>query len=121
MPGVTEPMIAEALAVRDGVIFANLRGFKHVVVETDNLEVVNLWNTRLNSRSVVAPIILEIKELSASFHSFVIQHVSRSANGPAHLCAKRACMVAMTESWLTETPSFLINSLLADRSENAFV
>lgn len=41
-PGVTDPLIAEALAARDGVIFANLRGFSHVVLETDSLEVVNL-------------------------------------------------------------------------------
>lgn len=114
-------MIAEALAVRDSVVFANLRGFLHVVLETDSLEVVNLWNTRLNSRSVVAPTLLEIDELSASFHSFVIQRVSRSANGSAHLCAKRACMVTATESWLTETPSFLISSLLADCPANVFV
>ena len=41
--GVTDPLIAEALAVRDGVIFARLRGFSHVLLETDCLEVVSLW------------------------------------------------------------------------------
>lgn len=51
-----------------------------MVLETDSLEVVNLWNTRRNSRSAVTPILQEIDELSASFTSFVFQHVSRSAN-----------------------------------------
>ncbi|KAE8794557.1 Casein kinase I-2-like protein [Hordeum vulgare] len=120
-PGVTDSMITEALIVRDGVIFANLIGFLHVLLETDNMEVVNLWNTRLNSRSVVAPILLEIDELCASFHSSVIQHVSRSANGSAHLCARSAFAVTATESWLTKTPSFLIRSLLADCPANTFV
>lgn len=68
----------------------------------------------------MAPIFLEIDELSTRFTTYVIQHLSRSANGPAHLCAKRACTMPVIESWLTETPSFMISSLLADCSTNAF-
>ena len=94
------------------MIFAKLRGYTHVTVETGCLEVVNLWNSRLTDRSVIAPILAEVGELSLSFFSFVIQHVSRPANGPAHLCAKRACTLSVTESWLDKTPSFLVSSLL---------
>ena len=119
-PGVTDPVIAKALALRDGVIFANARGYTHVVMETNCWEVVNLWKTRLNSRSVVASILSEIGELALSFTFFIIQHVNMSANSPEHLCAKRACTLAVTESWLTETPSFLTSSLLTDCSANTF-
>jgi hypothetical protein len=90
-------------------------------METDCLEAVQLWNTRHSYRSVVAPILLEIGELASSFISFSIQHVLRTANFPAHLCAKRASTLVVAESWLVETLSFLISSLLADCSENAFV
>jgi hypothetical protein len=38
--GVTDLLIAETLAIRDGVIFAKLRGFTRVVLETDCLEAV---------------------------------------------------------------------------------
>jgi hypothetical protein len=62
-PGVTDSLVAEALALWDGVLFARLRGYRRVVMET---EVVNLWNTRCGSRSVVAPILLELEELSTS-------------------------------------------------------
>lgn len=41
-PKVMDPLIAESLSPRDGVIFAKLRGYSHVVMETDCLEVVNL-------------------------------------------------------------------------------
>ena len=119
--GVTDPLIAEALALREGVIVANLRGFKKIIMETDCLEVVNLWNTRHGSRSIVAPILLQIGELCNNFDVFILQHVTRSANGPAHLCAKRASTLNVTESWLEMTPSFLISSLLVDCSANAFV
>lgn len=40
--GVTDPLVPEALALREGVVFAQLRGFVRVEMETDNLEVVNL-------------------------------------------------------------------------------
>jgi hypothetical protein len=101
-PGVTDPFIAEAMAVRDGVIFASLRGFSNVIVETDCSEVANLWTTRHDSRSVVAPILLEIGELSGSFISFDIRHIVRSANGPAHICA----------CWLTVRRTLLSNKAL---------
>ncbi|KAM3412112.1 hypothetical protein ACQJBY_003659 [Aegilops geniculata] len=90
-------------------------------METDCLEIVNLWNTRHNSFSVVAPLLIEIGELAASFTSFVIQHVNRSADVPAHLCAKHACTLLVTESWTGSRPSFLLTSLLADDARSSFV
>jgi hypothetical protein len=77
MFGITDPLIVEALALREGVIFANLRGFQNMVLEMDCLEVVNLWNTRHGSRTIVASIIQEIGELVLSFSSISIQHVMR--------------------------------------------
>ncbi|KAE8767807.1 Alanyl-tRNA synthetase [Hordeum vulgare] len=88
--GVIDPLVAEALALREGVRFARLQGFSRVVLETDSLELVQLWLLRDNSRSVVAPIMDEIGENVAFFSSFCIQHCNRAANTPAHLCAKHA-------------------------------
>ena len=92
-----------------------------MIMETDCQELVQLWNTRHNSRSIVAPILDEIGELAFDFSFFEIQHVTRSANLPAHLCAKRACTLNVTDCWLDETPSFLVSSLLADCRDNSFV
>ena len=83
-------MIAEVLALRDGVIFAKLRGMMRVMMEVDCKEVVDLWDSRFGSRAVVAPILQEIGGLASSFISFDIKHVIRSANTPAHLCAEHA-------------------------------
>ena len=107
--------------MREGVIFANLRVFLNVVLKTDCLEVVNLWKTRHDSRSVVAPILIEMGELAGSLNSFAIHHVVRSANGPAHICAMQACTIDVTESWIDNVPSFLTSSLLADCSADAFI
>ena len=97
--GVSDPLIMEALSLREGVRFATLRGFQHVIMEVDCLELVSLWETRHNSRSIVAPVLLEIGELSSFFTTFDVIHVSRSANLPAHLCAKYACTLNVTERW----------------------
>ena len=107
--------------MRDGVLYAKLRGLNKVVMEMDCKEVVDLWKTCHNSRSVVAPILLEIGDLSASFSSFIIQHTSRLSNLPAHLCAKRACSLQVTEAWTNDVPTFLVSSHMADYARCAFV
>ncbi|KAE8801078.1 Alanyl-tRNA synthetase [Hordeum vulgare] len=68
--GVTDPLIAETLALREGVILASLRGFPDVVMETDCQEVVNLSHDRRDGRFVVAAILFEIEELSLTFSFF---------------------------------------------------
>ena len=75
--GISDPLIMEAFSMRDGVLFATLRGLSHVIMEVDCAELVTLWNTRDSSRSIVAPILLEIGELSNHFISFDIQHINR--------------------------------------------
>jgi hypothetical protein len=70
------------------------------------LEIVNLWNSRHGCRSVVAPVLEEVGELVCRFNSFTIQHVLRSANNSAHLCAKLACTLMGTSSWLDCIPIF---------------
>ena len=92
----------------------------HVIMETDCLEAVNLWNSCYTNRSMIEPILYEIGELALSFTSFSIQHVMRTTNGPAHLCAKHCGTLNVTESWLDTTPSFLTRNLLSDCSANAF-
>lgn len=91
-PGITDPLVNEGLAVWDGVIFAKIRGYKKIGVETDCMDTVNLWNSRLDTRTLVAPILSEIGELTLSFSFFAIQHVMQSANMSDHLRAKASTL-----------------------------
>ena len=113
--GVTDPLIAEALALRDGVVFATLRGFPRVMMEVDCKVLVDAWDSRSGSRAVIAPILQEIEGLSSSFSSFVIQHVPRSSNTLAHLCAKHACTLVISSVWMEHPPSFLVSGLVPER------
>ena len=49
--GVSDPLMMECLSLRDGVRFACLRGFQHVIMEVDCLELVKFWQTRHNCGS----------------------------------------------------------------------
>lgn len=53
--------------MREGARFAKLCGLTRVIMEVGCLEMVDLWNTRHNSCSTVAPILLEIGELASDF------------------------------------------------------
>ena len=65
-PGITDPLVA------DGIIFAKLRGFSHVVLEANCLEVVDLWISRHGSHLVATPLRVKVGELAVSFQSFDI-------------------------------------------------
>ncbi|KAE8792398.1 Alanyl-tRNA synthetase [Hordeum vulgare] len=112
--GVTDPLVAETLALREGAHFARLRGILKVILETYSLELVQLWHLRHNSRSVVAPILDVIGENVDFFSSFCVQHCNRAANMPAHLCAKQASIREVSECWMPSQPSFLVTCLQAD-------
>ena len=55
--GVSDPLMMECLSLRDGVCFACLRGFPHVIMEVNCLELVKFWQSCHNSRSIVAPLL----------------------------------------------------------------
>jgi hypothetical protein len=84
-----------------------------VVMETDSLELVNLWKNRATQRSELAPILYDIQEKVSSFASFSVVHVSRSANQAAHACASFAVSSAF-EVWVEFPPSFLLKPLQND-------
>ncbi|KAF7061821.1 hypothetical protein CFC21_068485 [Triticum aestivum] len=83
-------------------------------MEIDFLELVNVWKSRGNSRSIVAPILEELEEISASFASLTVTHIGRSCNVPAHQCARLACSLDGTESWIDPSPEFLRSCLRTD-------
>jgi ribonuclease HI len=113
-PGIVDPLTAEALALRDGAIFAQARNFRQVDFETDCSELVRLWDTRRMNKPVISPILEEVSILSLGFENFSISFARRSSNTSAHSCARYACMNNMAGNWVDVSPVFLQNSLRAD-------
>ena len=112
--GISEPLVIEALALRDAVLFAKENLYGRVTFESDCAELVRLWFDRNNQRAIIAPLLQEIEELSIHFVSFSIKHVRRSANSVAHECARYACVHHASMVWVGASPQFLKHCIQAD-------
>jgi hypothetical protein len=82
-----------------------------VIMETDSMELVNLWNKREVQRSEFTPLFHEVQEVASS--SFCVVYTKRSANRVAHACAKFAFSSAF-DVWANDPPSFLLQALQDD-------
>ena len=61
-------------------------GLCRVALETDCLQVVQLWKKKESQRSIMDPILKEIEEISLAFQEFSFSFISRSSN-KVHLLA----------------------------------
>ena len=86
--GISDPLTAEALGLRDGVLFTKEQGFAQV----DCYELVRRWTDRKNDRSIIRPILDEISELGEIFISFSVVFARREPNQAAHSCTRYAVL-----------------------------
>jgi hypothetical protein len=84
---VASTLVMETEAGRDSV---RLAFRQRMILETDSLELVKIWNDLSIGRSTISSVCQEIRELSGFFTSFELVHVKRSASEGAHLCAHKA-------------------------------
>jgi hypothetical protein len=84
-----------------------------VIMETDSLELVNLWNHRATQRSEFAPILQDIQDLASSFASFLVMYARLTTNRAAHVCAQFAAS-SLFEVWANVPLSFLLQILRDD-------
>ena len=104
---VSNSMMMEAYAIRDGVRLAGDIGLTDIIVESDAQQLVKLWDSMAFDRSEVAPILNEVLVLSESFRFFKLVFVAREANELAHLCAKQASSNRRRCLWINFVPPFL--------------
>jgi hypothetical protein len=91
--------LAEALAIRRVVAFAQEKGFSEIILGSDCLSALQRLNSSVTDRSSMGPVIEDIK-LSRSFSSCEFRHVPRELNVAAHQLA-RGCVSSVQSG---ETP-----------------
>ncbi|KAL4333862.1 hypothetical protein GQ457_07G011430 [Hibiscus cannabinus] len=74
---VSDGFMAEALACKDAVQVAKDMRFSEVIIEGDSLTVVKKLNSTIHDSSIIAPIIVDIKDLAKSFSSISFHFVRR--------------------------------------------
>lgn len=84
---VTSPLIAEALALRSGIITAVDMGISDLQMLSDNLKLVRVINNGMQNSEIYG-IVKDIQQISSAFVDITFSHVFRSLNGEADTLAK---------------------------------
>jgi ribonuclease HI len=110
---VGSALLAEAEGLRDGVRLTPEGITKHIILETDSLELVSLWKNKDKYRSEVTAILRDVEEMLSTMPPAKIIHTQRSANFAAHLCVQHASTCSQSFVW-SFPPSFLLQCLQSD-------
>ncbi|KAL4332661.1 hypothetical protein GQ457_07G043390 [Hibiscus cannabinus] len=113
---VADAFVAEALACRQAVRFAKDLGFSRVVIEGDSLIVIKKLNSDAVDRSLICPIVHDIKVLSKDFNSISFCFVRRRANKAAHALARECRSFSGPCYWIEEAPTATMVECELDRS-----
>ncbi|XP_074265990.1 uncharacterized protein LOC141588447 [Silene latifolia] len=111
-----EPVVAEAVAMLDGLQEALDRGHRNVVVESDCLHVVDAVKGKRKGRSTFSLIIDAIISLCNSFISVIFLHTSRVNNCVAHALGHIRPHVIGKTTWLDSLPPVANDAVKFDLS-----
>ncbi|XP_019167154.1 PREDICTED: uncharacterized protein LOC109162903 [Ipomoea nil] len=108
--GVLTSREAEALAIRDSLIWLRSHTESNILVETDSQQVVQCYNSNLGDSSFHL-LLADIKNLMSMFAHSSLVFVKRSANQAAHLLVRQSVSVSGCSEWFMNPPlSFVILS-----------
>uniref|UniRef100_A0ACD5UMW3 Uncharacterized protein n=1 Tax=Avena sativa TaxID=4498 RepID=A0ACD5UMW3_AVESA len=105
------PELAEAMAVRFALSFAQDEGLDNLILASDCLSVVQSAKASTRDRPLCGPVLEDIKSLMASFNSCSIRHVYRGQNVAAH-CLARSSDDSSLSIWRGVSPVFRIQFVL---------
>ncbi|KAL5779271.1 hypothetical protein ACOSQ2_010008 [Xanthoceras sorbifolium] len=113
--GVLKLDIAEAKALLFGVSMALDGGFSSFLIESDVTSIINYLISGILPSSEIDVVLENILLLLESFGAvFSFSHISRSANGVAHVLAKFSFDCISWQVWVKDCPSFLFNVFTED-------
>ena len=89
-------------------------GLRRVALETDCLQVVQLWKKE-SQRSIIDPILKEMEKISLAFQEFSFSFISKSSNKVAHLLARQVSSSHCSEVWRV-TPACVYDLIMVEAS-----
>ncbi|KAA3482175.1 reverse transcriptase [Gossypium australe] len=114
---IADPFMAEARACERAVIFALFMGFRRLVVEGDSLTVIKNIEKKAEDRSVLRPIIYNIRQMGSCFEEIFYRHVRWSANGVAHTMALEGRRTNFSGKWIGDLPVSIQRLALRERTD----
>lgn len=113
-PPVVDSEEAEVLACRRAVEFAMEAGFRELIIEGDNVNVMKTIMSSNVNYSRLGHIYEDIGCMSLNLHTVLFSCVKRSANSAAHALARYARQVDDEVVWLEESPPPIMEALYLD-------
>lgn len=84
LEGITDPLIAEAIAAREGLIFASFLEVENLLVEGDSMNLIHMIKREVNVDNSVEFIVEDIRRMACNFVSCAFVFSKRDTNGVAH-------------------------------------
>ncbi|KAL4354441.1 hypothetical protein GQ457_06G018800 [Hibiscus cannabinus] len=112
---VADAFVAEALACLQAIVFAKDLGFRRIVVEGGSLTVIKKVNCNIADKSIIAPIIHDIKKAARNLESVSFCFARREANNAAHVLARDGRFDGAPMYWIEEAPVNVVLAAELDR------
>ncbi|XP_073133667.1 uncharacterized protein [Henckelia pumila] len=91
---------AELIAIRSGMDFCIRNGYLNICIFSDSLQAVRSVNNLDENLGVLGSLVMEICSLLISTNFVSLIHMSRNANGVAHLLARMGLSLTSKVVWL---------------------
>ncbi|XBH96203.1 hypothetical protein VPH35_086638 [Triticum aestivum] len=116
VPVTADAITMEAMAMRDGLFFANSLGLNQIEAESDSLQVINFCNGQERWWDEAAALFAECVDISTSIGKVIFKHCIRSCNQVAHVLANFSFCNKSNLSWLNKPPDVIVSKLVDDVS-----
>jgi hypothetical protein len=114
VPHLIDAPMAEAYALKEGLMLAQYIGCNLLIVQSDCMEVVQMMDNGGFSVTLAAALYDECNIIWSGFQDISIEHCSREVNQVAQNLAKRAMQLKQTCTYVDEPPSFILDLLTND-------
>jgi ribonuclease HI len=114
LPYVVDTPMAEAYALREGLVLAQHIGINNFVLQTDCTQVVETMRDDGFCATAATAIYDDCKIMWSGFDRVEVEHCHREANPVAHEFARVSFESTNSCIWVDEPPSFIISKLVND-------
>ena len=114
LPYVVDAPMAEAYALREGLVLAQHIAINNFVLQTDCTQVVEIMRDDGFCATAAAVIYDDCRIMWSGFDRVEVEHCHREANQVAHELARDSFETSNSCIWVDEPPSFIISKLAND-------
>jgi ribonuclease HI len=114
IPSLPSVEMAEALAMKEGLILANAKGCNSVIAEGDSLETIQACEGGDAWWTAPAAIYVDCVDIATLIGQVRFTHCSREVNKAAHVIARESFNSRLSYTWDDDPPRFLVSYLIND-------